>query len=663
VNRLLLALALLFSGPARAALPAAPAQESVPADTRAVTFRFAPEGAAQSVAVVGTFNRWDRTTNPLARQPDGKTWSATLRLEPGVYQYRFVVNGARWLADPNAPGMDDGNGNINSVLTVLPHGYETRPGVIGDGLITGSAVRHRPMRPYVLRMDRTHFALTLRTRHNDVKRCWLDVRGQKIPMTRSGSDALFDYWRATATLPAQGPLRYAFRLEDGPNPRLYDAGDWLVAGSFAPKWFMLNPKEFPTLTPPDWPRDAVFYQIFPDRFADGDTANDPPDVQPWGSKPTAQNWMGGDLAGVIRHLDYLRALGVNALYFNPLFAARSNHGYDTTDYHQVDPRFGTNETLKALVTKAHALGWHVILDGVFNHTGVDFFAFRSLREQGAQSPYRDWYFVKGFPIEAKEGQTNYVAWFGVPWLPKINTANPATRAYLLDVATRWIRQAGIDGWRLDAADEVSQDYWRAFHKAVRAVRPDAYILGEMWGDAGPWLQGDQWDAVMNYRWRAAALDFFVFDRLPPTQFDARLTKLRDDYPPAATAVMFNLLGSHDTERLRTLCRGDRARETQAALFQMTYPGTPCVYYGDEIGMEGGHDPDDRRAMEWDEAKWDRPMLATYQRLIALRRRSPVLRRGDYRTVLADDRRGLFGFTRALGPDRALVLFNRSAIRR
>src|SRR5262249_16244503 len=155
-----------------------------------------------------------------------------------------------------------------------------------------------------LRLDATHFLLTLRTRHNDVQQCWLDLRGRKIPMTRSGSDALFDYWRATATQPAQGPLRYAFRLQDGPNPRLYDAGDWLGAGSFARNWFTLNPKEFPTLTTPDWARDAVFYQIFPDRFADGDTANDPPDVQPWGTKPTGLNWMGGDLAGVLQHLDY-----------------------------------------------------------------------------------------------------------------------------------------------------------------------------------------------------------------------------------------------------------------------------------------------------------------------------------------------------------------------
>ncbi len=630
------------------------------------------------MSVAGTFNNWNRDANPMARQPDGRTWGLTLRLEPGAYQYKFVLNGSQWINDPARPTIDDGNGNLNNELIVTPPEYDTQPGVIGDDRITANAVRHRPTAPDVSRIDATHIRLTLHTRHNDVRACTVLIRPDpshripalnaqrstlnalSFPMSRSDSDPLFDTWQATVPISPPATVRYAFVLRDGPTQRLYDARERLLnTGSGATGWFTARPADYPPFLVPDWAHDAVFYQIFPDRFADGDPTNDGPDAHPFGSKPDFFSRQGGDLAGVEQHLDYLRDLGINALYFNPIFTARSNHGYDTTDYLQVDPHLGTNEQLTNLTGRVHALGWHVILDGVFNHTGVDFAAFKSLRDAGESSPYRSWYFVRGFPIEVKDNQTNYTGWFGSPWMPKLNVDNPDTRAYLLDVSTRWIRQTHIDGWRLDAADEVKHSYWQAFRKTVRAVDPQAYIVGEIWGDARDWLQGDQFDSVMNYRWRGAVLDFFAFDKTGPSRFDAALTRIRNDYPPAATAVMFNILDSHDTERVRTLCKGDWGRERQAVLFQLTYPGTPCIYYGDEIGMEGGRDPDDRRAMVWDSTRWDQPTLDFYRRLLALRHKHEVLRRGDYRTVLADDSRGLFGFVRTLGHERALVVFNRS----
>jgi glycosidase len=332
-------------------------------------------------------------------------------------------------------------------------------------------------------------------------------------MLRVASDALFDYWRAEAAFPPDlETLRYAFRVTDGAASFLYDFRQELRPGNGVPVYFSLDLKEFPPFEAPDWARDAVFYQIFPDRFANGDPANDPPDVQPWDSKPTWFNRMGGDLAGITARLDYLRDLGVNALYLNPIFLARSNHGYDTTDYTRVDPRFGTTETLKALTAKAHLRGWHLLLDGVFNHTGVDFAGFQSLQKEGERSPYRNWYYVHGFPIEVKDGQKNYDGWYGSPWMPKLNVFNPPTRDYLLDIGTRWIREAKIDGWRLDAADEVSHDFWKTFRKSIRSADPSAFLVGEIWGDARDWLEGDQFDSVMNYRWRGAALDFFAFDK-------------------------------------------------------------------------------------------------------------------------------------------------------
>ena len=361
----------------------------------------------------------------------------------------------------------------------------------------------------------------------------------------------------------------------------------------------------------------------------------------------------------MQHTDYLKSLELTRYYFNPIFNARSNHAYDTTDYLHVHPNFGTNADLKDLTTAAHKQGWHVILDAVFNHTGVDFAEFKSLQTEGAKSPYKDWYFVRGFPVEVRDGQNHYDGWYGSPWMPKLNVVNPATRDFLLDVGTRWIRDAGIDGWRLDAANEVNPEFWRQFRKSVRAANPNAYIVGEYWDNASFWLQGDQWDAAMNYPWCFAVRDFFAFDKSKPSQFDARLAQIRDYYPPAATATMFNMLDSHDTDRIRTVCGNNLDKEFQAVLFQMTYPGAPCVYYGDEIGMEGGRDPDNRRAMEWDKATADNAVLNFYKKVIALRGKHIALRRGDFQTVLTDDAHGLFAFTRTEGKEQALVVFNRS----
>ncbi len=646
-------------------------------DAIPVTVSYIPTGTPRTLTVAGTFNAWNKGAIHLARQPNTLAWAANLRLAPGVYQYKFIVNDTRWLTPQDAPRMDDGNGNINALLAVAPEDFARRPAASGDGQITATGVIHhvasetpqttvRGVR-YVTRPDRAHVDLVLRTRHNDVQSCLLIIpdaatAGGKLrtPMSLLASDALFDFWRVRVALPpVPRSLRYAFALRDGQAERLYDSAESLWTPPHTPKWFELKPLDFPPFETPDWARDAIFYQIFPDRFANGDKSNDPPDVRPWESAPTFSNRMGGDLAGVLDHLEYLRELGINGLYFNPIFQSRSNHGYDTTDYKQVDTRFGTTANLKAITARAHLHGWHVILDGVFNHSGVDFAPFQSLIREGVRSPYRRWYYVRRFPIVVKDGQDNYEGWNGTPWLPKLNVSNPPTRDYLLDVGTYWMREAGIDGWRLDAANEVGHDFWKAFRKRIKSVKSDAYVLGEIWPDASDWLQGDEMDSVMNYRWRGAVLDFFIFDKTSPAQFDAALARIRSDYPPAATAVMFNMLGSHDVERIRTLCRGDWTKERQAVAFQMTYPGAPCIYYGDEVGMEGGKDPDDRRAMPWDKARWDKTTLDFYKAAIKLRNEHPVLRRGDYRTISMDGGTGAYAFLRTYKSERALVVFNRS----
>jgi len=410
---------------------------------------------------------------------------------------------------------------------------------------------------------------------------------------------------------------------------------------------------------PAWVRDAVFYQIFPERFANGDTTNDPPGTQRWGGTPTNGNFFGGDLRGIINHLDYVASLGVNALYLNPVFASPSNHKYNTSDYLKIDPAFGDEKTFRELVDSCHARGIRIMLDGVFNHTGVDFFAFADLRKNGARSKYRGWYNIRSFPV-GPESAPNYECWWGIGSLPKLMTGNPDVRRYLFDVTRHWL-EAGIDGWRLDVPNEIPHEFWKEWRRLVKSVNPDAYILGEIWDDGTPWLGGDEFDAVMNYRFRSSCIDFFAAGRSTVSGFDSSLARVRRDYGSDLTFSQFNLLGSHDTERFLTLCGGDVPLWKLAVLFQMTYPGAPCLYYGDEIGMTGGKDPWCRAPMVWDPPRQDAGMLAFTRAAIALRRDHAVLRRGSFAPVIVDDPARVYACVREDASHAALVILNRSGI--
>jgi neopullulanase len=266
------------------------------------------------------------------------------------------------------------------------------------------------------------------------------------------------------------------------------------------------------LNTPGWVKDAVFYQIFPDRFARSQSVPKPSSLQPWGAAPAHHGYQGGDLIGVVEHLDYLVDLGINAIYFNPVFRSGSNHRYHTHDYTQVDPMLGGNGALRTLLDAAHARGIRVMLDGVFNHASRGFFQFHDILENGRESAYLDWFFVEDWPLRPYGSkQPNYRCWWDLPALPKLNTSTPAVRQYIYDVARTWI-EFGIDGWRLDVPNEIDDDeFWREFRRVVKTANPDAYIVGEIWDDAERWLQGDQFDAVMNYPLGRAALGFFAAD--------------------------------------------------------------------------------------------------------------------------------------------------------
>lgn len=409
---------------------------------------------------------------------------------------------------------------------------------------------------------------------------------------------------------------------------------------------------------PAWVQSAVFYQIFPDRFARGREGDAAGNRQPWGETPTTGDRQGGDLAGILQNFDYLCDLRINALYLNPIFQSASNHGYDTTDYYKIDPHFGTADQFKQLIRQAHGNGWHVILDGVFNHTGVDFAPFADLVQKGEQSRYKDWYFGHKFPLRVEAGQDTYDCWGGDYQLPKLNVAHPETRDFLLKVVTYWTQEFDLDGWRLDAACEVDPEFWKAFRTAVRSINPNAYLVAESWQPAPEWLQGDRFDGITNYPWRGAALDFFAFDKTKPSEFDQALISVRQGVGADIPAASFNVIGSHDTERVRTLCQNDPLRHGQLLLFQMTYPGVPNIYYGDEIGMEGGKDPDNRRAMRWEEEQWDHGLRDFYKKMIAARHRHSALQGGNFETLFVDDEHAVYGFMRSDEKECALVLFNR-----
>lgn len=537
---------------------------------------------------------------------------------------------------------------------------------------------------------------------------------------------------------------------------------------------------------PSWAKRAVWYQIFPERFRNGDTADDPRVEDIRGSwphqEPTAwhlsrwtgdwyklQTWealdsngfyyhsqqrrYGGDLQGIIDKLDYLSRLGVNALYITPLFASPSLHKYDASTYHHIDNNFGpdpagdkalwemenpadpatwkwtsADKLFLKLLHEAHKRHLRVIIDGVFNHVGVTFWAFEDLRKNQQQSKFGDWFTVKAWddPSTPRD-EFDYESWYGVKDLPELRKDSvkgmaDGPREYIHAIVKRWMDpngdgdpSDGIDGWRLDAADRVPLSFWRQFRTWTRGINPDAYLTGEIWWEdwgndkifnAAPWLQGDAFDAVMNYRWAQEACRFFVdhHNKITASEFDHRLDAIRSDYLTDVNFVLMNLLDSHDTDRLssrivnpdlvydhnvgakdnpnydvRKPNKAEIRIQKLMVLFQMTSLGAPMIYYGDEVGMWGGDDPDERKPMLWPDLKFDpeeshpfgkpRPrdsneinkdLLQYYTKLIHIRTRHEGLMIGNSTPILTDDSMDIYAFRRAAPHDVLTIVINNSA---
>jgi len=403
---------------------------------------------------------------------------------------------------------------------------------------------------------------------------------------------------------------------------------------------------------PGWVPDAVFYQIFPDRFANGDPSLDPEGVVPWSAKPTRSNYFGGDLPGIQSHLDHLEHLGANAVYLTPIFEADRAHRYDTADYLRIDHRLGDLEVFERFLAAAHARGIRIVLDAVFNHCGEGHWAFRHVRAHGAESPYVDWFRIDGYPV-VRDPVPNYATCMDCKYLPQFNHDNEEVREYLFGVAEYWTR-LGIDGWRLDVPFLIGFDFWREFRRRVKAINPDLYIVAEVWEPAIEWLEGDTADGAMNYPLRDVILDF-ASGRSPSQRFAEDLEALSHALPRESHTAMLNLLGSHDTERVLTHLQDSVEALRLAVALLVTSPGPPMIYYGDEIGTVGASDPGCRTAMQWDEATWNTDLFDWHRRLIEARKEHPALRRGSDEVVPVSDR--LLIRHRVVEGDTVMVVVN------
>ena len=530
------------------------------------------------------------------------------------------------------------------------------------------AVLHRPTLDYVYPRSRDTLCVRLSAAAGDLAEANVLYWGRyeteptarrRIRMRAGLRDGMRDYFSAEIRCSGIAAyVRYCFELTGVAGERLYLGADGfkdtepsIETGFFEFLW----PNASDSPSAPEWSSEQIYYQIFPERFADGDKSLNPPGTVPWGSTPTRENFMGGDLKGIIENLDYIAELGVTCLYLTPVFAAVSNHKYDTIDYYRVDPSFGTSEDLKKLVCEAHSRSLRVIFDGVFNHSGFYWPPFHDVVENSALSRYKDWFFINSWPAQPEPCSYDCVGHY--EWMPKVNLANPEVRRYFIGVGKHWLRETGADGWRLDVADEVPASFWEEFAYEIKSEFPNCVLIGETWGDAGKLVEPGRLDAAMNYLFRDAVRDWLALGKISAAEFANRANQLLSLYPYETALRMYNPLDSHDTPRFLTYCSGDSEKHALAIALQMTFPGCPAVYYGDEIGMTGENDPDCRRAMDWERAAKRAEPYDWYQRLIEFRKHSNALTCGDFHIALVDNEYNSCGYCRTYGGESVLTVIN------
>lgn len=512
-----------------------------------------------------------------------------------------------------------------------------------------AGIMHRPDSEMAYVVNEQTVNIRLRTAKDDIVNVELlagdpyslrslptDEKFYQVPkqMTKIMSDGISDFWQVTVTEPRRR-LAYAFLVTDmlGIQKIYSDKGFFKVADAdLMDMNFYFRMPFFQTIdqyNAPKWVTDTVWYQIFPERFANGDASNDPTGTKSWDSTdhPGREDFYGGDLQGILDHLDHLQDLGVSGIYLNPIFQAPSNHKYDTQDYMTVDPHFGDAKLFKQLVQAAHERGIRVMLDAVFNHIGDKSIQWQDVLKNGQASPYANWFHIREFPATYTPtdnfefaADATYDTFDYTPHMPKLNTSNPEVVDYLLNIATYWVKEFDIDAWRLDVANEIDHHFWRKFHDAMMSLKPDFYILGEIWHTSQSWLVGDEFTAVMNYSYTGAILQYFLENESADTLVQKMSHQLML-YRDATNRMMFNTLDSHDTPRLMTLAHEDKQLAKSILAFTFMQPGVPSIYYGTEYGMTGENDPDDRKPMVWQPELQDHDLYDFMQKLVQVRRQN------------------------------------------
>ncbi len=529
------------------------------------------------------------------------------------------------------------------------------------------AILHIPLSNYAYGLDETHVVFRLRTAKNDIKSCILHygdrscrktpVLFSSVPMDIVASDDLFDYYEVKLSSPYTR-ICYYFKLSDGKMTCLYYSDGFHSETTRERSeyyQFPFNRRE-DIAHVPKWVSDAVVYNIFPDSFATGRRYIAKEGVRRVyrGNSTCSKN--GGTICGIIDNLDYLIALGINCIYLNPVFVAGEYHKYDLIDYFHIDPCFGSDDDFRKLVAECHKNNIKVIIDGVFNHCGWNFFAFDDVVKNGEKSKYKCWFYGLSFPVIRPDNMDDYPNYscFGYErTMPKLNTSNPEVIHYFMEVCRYWLGNFNIDGWRLDAANEVNFDFWREFRKTAKSVKPDCLLIGEIWESAYPWLRGDQFDSSMNYDMRKDCRDFFAIGRIDAAGFESRVTKMMMRYPQQMLYAQLNVLDTHDVPRFLTLCDGSWMKFRLAVVFQMTFIGIPSVFYGDEQGIKGVMEDEYRQPMVWANQRF----FEFYRILINLRRSNAALRQGSFHAVCAERGKYLYIFERRCETQSILVALN------
>lgn len=699
-----------------------------------------PQEKIDSVAVAGSFNSWNPNKDFLIKQPDG-SYKLKLLLEEGFHQYKFVINKTKWVEDPKSdPSLrrPDGYGGFNSGIVVGESAEMYGPAIPDD--IVVAAVKHDPNDiKYFNVVNKDIVEITLRTLKDDVKEVLFLHNGSSYEMKKTKSVLGFDYWKYVLFLTtAVKQIEYFFLVKDGIKQLRYPE-----------KFFIAEVK--PKFYTPEWAKNVVWYEIMLDRFYNGEPGNDPSGSLPWRwdfnkKHPSERGkfyefvwgrYFGGDLQGLIKKLDYLQELGINGIYLTPVFYANSYHKYNTADYRHIDPHFGYKEDINEIQTdtaekpqewkwtktdllfleflkQAHSRGIKVIIDGVFNHSGEDFWAFKDLKQKGRNSKYKDWYIITNWDVFEKQAHLGkgYVGWAGFGGLPEYaeddNGLVKGIKEHIFAITRRWMDpnndgdpSDGVDGWRLDVPDCIKMPFWEEWSKLVKSINPEAYIVGELWDEAPLWLNEKLFHAQMNYPLAKRIIKFVVDKGLTPSKFDQELKELFDTYPLQVNFVQMNLLDSHDTDRLVSMCYNpgrvyDKRNRLNpqdgdynpmyknekpakkvyelmklAVVLQFTLPGAPMIWYGDEAGMWGADDPFNRKPMLWKELEpYDeegatvmQEIFEFYKTMVSIRKTLPELSTGLFETLCTEDVKNVYSFCRVKGERITIVVINNDPVRK